>query len=102
MSILHSLEALKDLAQESIDRSTDLVEGIHQIIEDTLTDATNTQDNAVVVAHRERVARVYDAIRAINHQLGQAASDAFEALENQGIALPKPASTKPEAASEQH
>lgn len=83
MAVIHQIEAIKDLLQESVDRGTQLVENIHRLIEDSVVETAGVQDNELVAQHRERVARVYEAIRTINRQFGEAASDFFAAVEDQ-------------------
>lgn len=83
MALIHQAEAIKDLLQESVERGTQLVENIHRLIEDTVVETAGVEDNEVVTAHRERVAKVYEAIRSLNRQFGEAASDFFAAIEDQ-------------------
>lgn len=83
MSMLHQIEAIKDLLQESVDRGSTLVENIHRLIEGTLIETTGIEENPVVQAHQERVRKIYEAIRGINKQVGDAASEVFAVLEEQ-------------------
>ncbi len=83
MALLQQMEAIKDLLQESVERGSRMVEGIHQVVEDTLVQTIGVEDQAAVQAYRARVAKIYESIRLINQKLGDAASEIFEVIEDQ-------------------
>ncbi len=84
MSVLHQLEALKDLLQESVDRGTNMVEGIHRIVDKTVLETLQAENTEVARIYRERIAHVYESIRQINGKLGEAASEVIELVEEHG------------------
>ncbi|NNM52084.1 MAG: hypothetical protein HKM02_07650 [Pseudomonadales bacterium] len=83
MALLQQIEAIKDLLQESVERGSRMVEGIHQVVEDTIVQTVGLEDQAAVQAYRTRVAHIYESIRLINQKLGDAASEIFEVIEDQ-------------------
>ena len=89
MGVLNKLELLKDMVQEAIDKGATTVEDVHRTIAEVpieqmersgLLDADEAQDKKDL--HHRTVGTIYDAIRSINSQVGEMASELFEAVEN--------------------
>ena len=87
MKKMQRLELLKDFVQEAVDRGANSVESIHQYIADLPFEALEVtgllrQDRFDLRAkHRQTIGTVYNAIRRINHEIGQLISDQFENVE---------------------
>ena len=86
---LTRLEALKDLVQDAIDKGATSVEQIHKAIVDLplsvlekngLLDVDSEQRDAM---WNKSVGQVYEAIRRVNQEVGELASQAFEAIDDQ-------------------
>ena len=89
MGVLNKLELLKDMVQEAIDKGATTVEDVHRTIAEVpieqmersgLLDADEAQDKKDL--HHRTVGTIYDAIRSINRQVGEMASELFEAVED--------------------
>lgn len=88
---LTRLEALKDLVQQAIDTGATSVEQIHKTIA-ALPLAVLEKQGLLDVDSEKRdelwdksFGQVYDAIRRVNQEVGELASQAFEAIEDQMI-----------------
>jgi predicted RNA-binding protein Jag len=89
MGVLNKLELLKDMVQEAIDKGATTVEDVHRTIAEVpieqlessgLLDADEAQEKKEL--HHRTVGTIYDAIRRVNSQVGEMASELFEAVEN--------------------
>lgn len=89
MGVLDKLEILKDMVQEAVDKGATTVEEVHRTIAEIpieqmerngLLDADSAQEKKDL--HHKTVGTVYDAIRTINRQVGEMASELFEAVED--------------------
>ncbi|MBV1921746.1 MAG: hypothetical protein KUG73_13795 [Pseudomonadales bacterium] len=89
MGVLNKLELLKDMVQEAIDKGATTVEDVHRTIAEVpieqlertgLLDADEAQEKKEL--HHRTVGTIYDAIRRINSQVGEMASELFEAVED--------------------
>src|SRR5262245_17684833 len=90
MPILPRIEAVKDLIQEAVDKGAASVEQIHKVIAGMPLDALakrgllRAEDaDELKQANEATIGVVYDAIRRINREVGELASSAFEAIEDQ-------------------
>jgi hypothetical protein len=89
MSTLLRIEAIKDLVQEAVDQGATTVEQIHKVILDlpfTVLEQRGLLGDAasdVRDTGQRTIGSVYDAIRAINREIGTLASHVFEAIEDQ-------------------
>lgn len=89
MSFLTRIEAIKDLIQEAVDKGATSVEQIHQAIASMPLDALAKRGlleeelSSAKEAHNETIGTVYDAIRRVNQEVGNLASELIETLENQ-------------------
>ena len=88
---LTRLEALKDLVQQAIDTGASSVEQIHKTIA-ALPLAVLEKQGLLDVDSDKRdelwdksFGQVYDAIRRVNQEVGELATQAFEAIEDQVI-----------------
>ena len=88
---LTRLEALKDLVQQAIDTGATSVEQIHKTIA-ALPLAVLEKQGLLDVDSEKRdelwdksFGQVYDAIRRVNQEVGELATQAFEAIEDQII-----------------
>lgn len=93
MTRLERLQLLKDALQQAVERGTTSIEQIHQTIADLPFEALErsgllTEDKWGLREKKTRsIGLVYDAIRRINHEVGELVSDQIENLEDaQGIA----------------
>lgn len=89
MGVLNKLELLKDMVQEAVDKGATTVEDVHRTIAEIpieqmerngLLDADEAQEKRDL--HHKTVGTIYDAIRTINRQVGEMASELFEAVED--------------------
>ena len=89
MGVLDKLEVLKDMVQEAVDKGATTVEEVHRTIAEVpieqleragLLDSEEAQDKKEL--HHKTVGTIYDAIRSVNRQVGEMASELFEAVEN--------------------
>ena len=89
MGVLNKLELLKDMVQEAIDKGATTVEDVHRTIAEVpieqmersgLLDADGAQEKKDL--HHRTVGTIYDAIRSVNRQVGEMASELFEAVED--------------------
>ena len=88
---LTRLEALKDLVQQAIDTGATSVEQIHKTIA-ALPLAVLEKQGLLDIDSDKRdelwdksFGQVYDAIRRVNQEVGELATQAFEAIEDQVI-----------------
>lgn len=88
---LTRLEALKDLVQQAIDKGATSVEQIHKTIAE-LPFAVLEKQGVLDVDSDKRdelwdksFGQVYDAIRRVNQEVGELATQAFETIEDQMI-----------------
>lgn len=88
MAKIGKAELVKDMIQQAIDRGATSVEQIHQYIADlpfeALERAGVLKDDKLQLRQKQKrtIGMVYDAIRRINKQVGDAISDQFEVLED--------------------
>ncbi|OUR86967.1 hypothetical protein A9Q81_27300 [Gammaproteobacteria bacterium 42_54_T18] len=89
MGVLNKLELLKDMVQEAVDKGATTVEDVHRTIAEVpieqmersgLLDSDEAQEKKDL--HHRTVGTIYDAIRSINRQVGEMASELFEAVED--------------------
>lgn len=88
---LTRLEALKDLVQDAIEQGATTVEQIHKRIVDLPLSVL--EKNGLLDLDSEKrdemwnksVGQVYEAIRRVNQEIGDLASQAFEAVDDQLI-----------------
>lgn len=89
MKFLTRIEAIKDLVQEAVDKGATSVEQIHQAIASMPLDALAKRGlleeelSSAKQTHAETIGAVYDAIRRVNQEVGNLASELIETLENQ-------------------
>ncbi|MDX2167680.1 MAG: hypothetical protein SF182_11475 [Deltaproteobacteria bacterium] len=82
------IEAVKDLIQEAVDKGATSVEQIHRTIADLPLSALEQRGLLGAEGKSARtlvdtsIGAVYQTIRTVNRQVGELASDLFEALEN--------------------
>jgi hypothetical protein len=82
------LEALKDLIQEAVDKGASNVEQIHKTIADlpfTVLEKAGILEEEAKGARKvadRTIGQVYDAIRAVNKEIGEIATSLFEAADD--------------------
>lgn len=85
MAKIEKLELLKDLVQEAIDKGAKSVEEIHKTIAalpfETLEKA-GLANETLKEKHNQFLSSVYGAIRNVNQQIGDFASDIFKNIED--------------------
>jgi len=87
MDSIERIEVVKDLVQETVDRSVTSVETIHQFVAALPFEAAERLGLRTAATRtlrdrqREGIGLLYDAIRLVNRQVGTILSDAFEAIE---------------------
>jgi hypothetical protein len=85
MGKIEKVELLKDLVQDAIDKGAKSVEEIHKTIAalpfETLEKAGLT-DSTLKEKHNQFLSSVYGAIRNVNQQIGDFASDIFKNIED--------------------
>ena len=85
---IKKLELLKDLLQTSVDQGAKTVEQVHQVIADMpfeileKSGLLNEEGESRRELSKNTIGTVYNAIRRINHEIGEFASDIFENLED--------------------
>ncbi|RZU38447.1 hypothetical protein EV700_2379 [Fluviicoccus keumensis] len=88
---LTRLEALKDLVQDAIDQGATTVEQIHKRIVDLPLSVLEKNGLLDVDSDKrdemwnKSIGHVYEAIRRVNQEIGDLASQAFEAVDDQLI-----------------
>ena len=88
MAKIGKAELVKDMIQQAIDKGATSVEQIHQYIADLPFEALERSgvmpDDKLKLREKQKrtIGMVYDAIRRINKQVGDAISDQFEVLED--------------------
>jgi len=89
MGVLNQLEVLKDMVQEAVDKGATTVEEVHRTIAEVpieqleragLLDSDEALEKKEL--HHKTVGTIYDAIRSVNRQVGEMASDIFGAVED--------------------
>ncbi|HUP91802.1 MAG TPA: hypothetical protein VM074_06100 [Solimonas sp.] len=86
MTKIGKAELVKDMIQQAIDRGATSVEQIHQYIADlpfeALERAGVLPDDKLKLREKQKrtIGMVYDAIRRINKQVGEAINDQFELM----------------------
>lgn len=104
-TIIARVEAIKDLIQDAVDKGAKSVEEIHKTILDLPISALDERGllgaggGKAREAVSQSVGSVYEAIRQINHEIGQMASGILESIEDhedaqKNIAKSAPSSTK--------
>jgi len=76
--MIETLEAIKDTLQVAIDSGTQRIERIHGMVVDYAKQHARETHGEPVVDRKS----VYDLVRAINRELGEAATDLFEMVES--------------------
>lgn len=76
--MIDKVEVVKDTLQSVFDSGTERLERIHNMIADYAA------QNVSEIRGEDAIDRksIYDLIRGINREIGEAATDAFEMLEN--------------------
>jgi uncharacterized protein YaaR (DUF327 family) len=91
-TLINYAEIAKDFVQSSIDSTVTTVEKIHITIADTAASTIsslagpNETIQALHQKHNQTAQGIYQAIRSVNRNLGELATDAFEAIDNSEIA----------------
>lgn len=91
-NLLQNLELAKDVAQTAIDSTVTAVESVHTVIADTSYSILNQSAvdekhlNTLKEKHDLSAGKVYAAIRDVNQNLGQLASDYIGSLEDRAHA----------------
>ena len=89
MSLLSNIEIIKDMVQEAVDKGASTVEEIHlhiaeipisQLEKSGLLTPEDAEEKKEL--HHQSVGQIYNAIRKINSEVGNLASEIFEALED--------------------
>lgn len=87
-NLLQKLEIAKDFAQTAVDTTVSAVENVHTVIADTSYNVLNQgavdeeRLKKIKEKHDDTTGQIYNAIRNVNQNLGQLASDYFESLED--------------------
>lgn len=81
--MIEKVETLKDALQEVVDNGTARVERIHNMIADYAAQHVREIRGEEIVDRKS----VYDLVRGINRELGEAATDLFEMVENAQLAI---------------
>ena len=85
MGKIDKLEMLKDLVQDAVDKGATSVEEIHKVIAnlpfETLEQA-GLIDNTLKDKQSQLLTSIYNAIRKVNKQIGDFATDIFEKIED--------------------
>lgn len=87
-NLFQQLEIAKDFAQTAVDTSVSAVQSVHTVIADTSYNLLNQgivdEDRIKTVKekHDATAGQIYNAIRDVNQNLGQLASDYFGSLED--------------------
>lgn len=87
-TLLQRLEIAKDAAQTAIDNTVTAVESVHTVIADTSYSILNQGGinekklNTLKEKHDQSATKIYDAIRDVNQNIGQLASDYFGTIED--------------------
>ncbi len=87
-NLLQRLELAKDFAQTAVDSTVTAVESVHSVIADTSYTLLNQgivnekRLSTLKEKHDVSASKVYEAIRGVNQNLGQLASDYIGSLED--------------------
>lgn len=87
-NLLQRLELAKDFAQSAVETTVSAVENVHTVIADTSYNILNQgivdekRLNSLKEKHDTTTSQVYNAIRDVNQNFGQLASDYFESMED--------------------
>ena len=81
--MIEKIESLKDTLQVAVDNGAERLERIHNMITDYAAQHVRDVKGEEVIDRKS----VYDLIRAINRELGEAATDVFEMVENSRRAI---------------
>ena len=87
-NLLQQLEIVKDFVQTTVDTSVSAVQNVHTVIADTSYNLLNQsivdedRIKALKEKHDAATDQIYNAIRDVNQNLGQLASDCFGSLED--------------------
>lgn len=76
--MIEKIETIKDTLQSAVDNGTQRLERIHNMISDYAAQHVREVKGEEVIDRQS----IYDLIRGINREIGEAATDAFEMLEN--------------------
>ena len=81
--MIEKIESIKDTLQVAIDNGTERLERIHNLVTDYAAQHVQDVKGEDVVDRKS----IYDLVRAINRELGEAATDVFEMVENSKRAI---------------
>lgn len=76
--MLDKIESLKDTVQVAVDSGSQRLERIHNLVVDYVKQHAADIKGEEVLDRRS----IYDLVRAINKEVGEAATDVFEMVEN--------------------
>jgi len=80
--MIEKVESLKDTLQVAVDSGTVRIERIHNMIADYARQHVQEIRGEDVIDRKS----IYDLVRGINRELGEAATDLFEMAENARLA----------------
>lgn len=85
MGKIEKMELLKDLVQDAVDKGATSIEEIHKTIAalpfETL-EKVGLANSTIKEKHNQFLSSVYGAIRSVNQQIGDFASDILENIED--------------------
>jgi len=81
--MIEKIESLKDTLQVAVDNGAERLERIHNMITDYAAQHVREVKGEDVIDRKS----IYDLIRGINRELGEAATDVFEMVENSRRAI---------------
>jgi hypothetical protein len=76
--MIEKIESIKDTLQSAVDNGTERLERIHNMISDYAAQHVREVKGEEIIDRKS----IYDLIRGINREIGEAATDVFEMLEN--------------------
>lgn len=76
--MIEKIESIKDTLQSAVDNGTERLERIHSMIADYAAQNVRELKGEDIIDRKS----IYDLIRGINREIGEAATDVFEMLEN--------------------
>lgn len=80
--MIDKIESVKDTLQVVVDSGTERLERIHNMISDYAAQHVKEVKGEDVIDRKS----IYDLVRGINRELGEAATDLFEMVENARLA----------------
>ena len=81
--MIEKIETLKDTLQVAVDNGAERLERIHNMIADYARQHVREVKGEEIVDRKS----IYDLIRGINREIGEAATDVFEMVENSQRAM---------------